>query len=570
MHRAWWVAAIAALAIIAAGAFGTLPGLLVDPLHQEFDWSHGTIGVAVWVNMALNGLIAPFAASLMDRFGLRTVVASALTVIAVGAVLTTVMTEAWQLTLYWGVLVGVGTGSMAMAFAATVANRWFVQRRGLVTGILTGASVFGQFVFLPVLAWIVDHHQWRAGTVTVALAALAVAPFVWLLLRDHPADAGLKPYGATEFTAKPAPRPGAARRTLRVLHTASRTGTFWLLVGTFAICGASTNGVMWTHFVPAAHDHKMPATVAASLLTMVGIFNLVGTVVSGWLTDRYDPRWLLAGYYTLRGISLLLLPMLLGPTVQPSLVLFVILFGLLDVATVPPTIALSAIRETFGKDDSAIVFGWTLAAHQIGAGLVAFGGGVARDALGSYTMVWISSSVLCVLAALMALLIRRPTAARTGTTGALAEDKGRAVGFAPTEDLHPADHEWPPPVVTTPAAPRRQGADRDEPVSELRVARCAALRVVSRHRAAAGQTVWTRVAVHPFRFECPMRRASGWPRGRPDNRKWRDGLPLGLRIRRSAAASRSFLARPARHDGAVPWREQASAHWCRSPRSGWV
>lgn len=423
VHRAWWIAAVAAMAIIAAGAFSTMPGLLVEPLHRRFDWSRGTIGLAVWVNMVLNGLIAPFAAALMDRFGIRHVVAGALTVIAVGAALTTVMTSAWQLALYWGVLVGLGTGSMAMAFAATVTNRWFIRRRGLVTGVLTGASVLGQFAFLPVLAWIIEHHQWRAGTVTVMLAALVAAPLAWLLLRDHPADVGTTAYGASSVAPKPAPSPGAARRALRVLRNASRTRTFWLLAGTFAICGASTNGVMWIHFVPAAHDHGMPATTAASLLTMIGVFNVAGTIVSGWLTDRYDPRWLLAVYYTLRGITLALLPVLLGPTARPSLVLVIVFFGLLDVATVPPTIGLSAIRDRFGKDDSAVVFAWTLAAHQVGAGLMALAGGVVRDALGSYAAVWLAAGTLCLVAAAMVLAIRRPpVTARSRGSGSIADD----------------------------------------------------------------------------------------------------------------------------------------------------
>ncbi|MFC4566084.1 MFS transporter [Nocardiopsis mangrovi] len=411
VHRAWSVAAVAALAIIAAGAFGTLPGLLVTPLHQEFGWSHGAISTAVWVNMALNGLGAPFAAALMDRFGMRRVVTVALMAVAAGAGLTTVMTAAWQLTLYWGVLVGLGTGSMALAFAATVANRWFERRRGLVTGLLSAASVAGQFALLPVLSWIIDNGQWRAGTVTVALAALAVAPLIWLLLRDHPADLGQRAYGAAAWRPAPAPRPGAVRHALRVLREASRTGTFWLLAGTFAICGASTNGVMWTHFVPAAHDHGMPPTAAASLLTLIGLFNIVGTAFSGWLTDRFDPRKLLAAYYGMRGITLVLLPLLMGPEVQASLVVFVIVFGLLDVATVPPTIGLSAIRGRFGTEDSAIVFGWTLAAHQVGAGLMALGGGAARDALGSYTAMWIAAGTVCLLATAMALLIPRPVPA---------------------------------------------------------------------------------------------------------------------------------------------------------------
>ncbi|WP_406437074.1 MFS transporter [Streptomyces sp. NBC_00631] len=404
VHRAWFVAAVTFVTIIGAAAFRSLPGLLIDPLNAEFGWSRGTIGAAVSVNLALYGLTAPFAAALMDRFGIRRVVAVALTVIAVGSGLTVWMTAAWQLMLCWGLLVGLGSGSMALAFAATVTNRWFTTRRGLVSGILTAASASGQLIFLPLLSWMVETYDWRPAAVTVALAALAVVPFVWLLLRDHPADVGQKPYGAAEFVPKPAPVTGAARRALTVLSTAVRTGPFWLLAGTFAICGASTNGLVQTHFVPAAHDHGLPVTAAASLLAVVGVFDVVGTIASGWFTDRFEPRRLLAVYYALRGISLLFLPMLLGPTVHPSMIFFIIFYGLDWVATVPPTLALC--RERYG-DDSAIVFGWVLASHQIGAALVAWLGGVARDAFGTYDMVWYASGTLCAAAALMALLIRR-------------------------------------------------------------------------------------------------------------------------------------------------------------------
>ncbi|MFJ9423081.1 MFS transporter [Streptomyces sp. NPDC101249] len=404
VHRAWFVAAVTFVTIVGAAAFRSLPGLLIDPLHLEFGWSRGTIGAAVSVNLALYGLTAPFAAALMDRFGIRKVVAVALTVIAVGAGSTVWMTAAWQLMLSWGLLVGLGSGSMALAFAATVTNRWFATRRGLVTGILTAASASGQLVFLPLLSWIVETHDWRPAAVTVALAALAVVPFVWLLLRDHPADIGQKPYGATAFVPRPAPVKGAARRAVTVLFTAARTGTFWLLAGTFAICGASTNGLIQTHFVPAAHDHGMPVTAAASLLAVIGVFDVVGTIASGWFTDRFEPRRLLAVYYALRGVSLLFLPMLLAPSVHPPMLFFIVFYGLDWVATVPPTVALC--RERFG-DDSAIVFGWVLASHQVGAALVAFLGGLARDAFGSYDMVWYASGALCAAAALMALVIRR-------------------------------------------------------------------------------------------------------------------------------------------------------------------
>ncbi|MFE6888566.1 MFS transporter [Streptomyces sp. NPDC057694] len=408
---AWAAAAVTFVTIIGAAAFASLPGLLIEPLHAEFDWSRGTIGFAVSVNLALYGLTAPFAAALMDRFGIRKVVAIALSVISLGSLLTVWMTAAWQLVLFWGVLVGLGSGSMALAFAATVTNRWFVARRGLVTGILTAAGASGQLVFLPLLSWMVEKHGWRPAAVTVALAAVAVVPFVWLLLRDHPADVGVRPYGSEVFVPKPAPVTGAARRAVGVLFKAARTGPFWLLAGTFAICGASTNGLVKTHFVPAAHDHGMPVTAAASLLAVIGVFDVVGTVASGWFTDRFEARRLLAVYYALRGISLVFLPVLLAPSVHPPMLFFIVFYGLDWVATVPPTIALC--REHYGED-SAIVFGWVLASHQVGAAVVAFLGGVARDVFGSYDVVWYASGGLCAAAALMALVIRRGAGARVG------------------------------------------------------------------------------------------------------------------------------------------------------------
>jgi MFS family permease len=426
VHRAWFVAVVTFVTIIGAAAFASLPGLLIEPLHEEFDWSRGTIGFAVSVNLALYGLTAPFAAALMDRFGIRRVVAVALTVIAVGSGLTVFMTTSWQLVLYWGILVGLGSGSMALAFAATVTNRWFVQRRGLVTGILTAAGASGQLIFLPLLSWLVENHGWRPASITVALSALAVVPFVWLLLRDHPADVGIAAYGAEGFTPKPDPVPGAARRAVTVLSKAARTGPFWLLAGTFAICGASTNGLVKTHFVPAAHDHGMPITAAASLLAVIGVFDVVGTIASGWFTDRFEARRLLAVYYALRGISLLFLPMLLAPSVHPPMIFFIVFYGLDWVATVPPTIALC--REHYGED-SAIVFGWVLASHQVGAAVVAFAGGVTRDVFGSYDVVWYASGALCAAAALMALVIRRrPLTALPPVSlrkGAGAEDRVR-------------------------------------------------------------------------------------------------------------------------------------------------
>jgi predicted MFS family arabinose efflux permease len=405
LHRAWWVAAVAFVAIVGAAGFRATPGVLITPLQQEFGWSRGTISVAVSVNLLLFGLTAPFAAALMERFGMRRVVSVALALVAAGSGLTVFMRASWQLVLCWGVLVGLGTGSMALAFVATVTGRWFVARRGIVTGVLTAAGATGQLIFLPVLAALATAHGWRWAALTVTGAALAVVPLVLWLLRDHPADVGLPPYGATEVLPPAPPGHGAARRALGALRTASRTGAFWLLAGGFAICGASTNGLIGTHFIPAAHDHGMPETTAAGLLALIGIFDIVGTVASGWLTDRVDSRLLLGGYYLLRGLSLMVLPDLFAAGPHPSMLVFILFYGLDWVATVPPTIALC--RERFGAD-AAVVFGWVFASHQIGAALAATTAGLVRDRLGSYDLAWYGAGGLCLLAALLSVQIARP------------------------------------------------------------------------------------------------------------------------------------------------------------------
>jgi MFS family permease len=404
VHPAWWVAAVTFLALLGAAAFRAVPGVLIDPLHDEFGWSLTTISGAVAINLALYGLTAPFAAALMDRFGIRRVVLTALVVVAIGSGSTVYMTASWQLLLCWGVLVGLGTGAMALSLVATVTGRWFVARRGLVSGVLTAAGATGQLVFLPVVALVNERWGWRPAALGTAVAALAVVPLVAWLLRDRPRDLGVAPYGGTPDDDVEPARGNPGRTALRGLADAVRTRPFWLLAGGFLICGASTNGLVQPHFIPAAHDHGMPVTTAAGLLAVVGIFDVAGTVLSGWLTDRVDPRLLLLAYYGLRGMSLFLLPQLFGTDVRVSMIAFIVFYGLDWVATVPPTLALC--REHFGPR-APVVFGWVFAAHQLGAAIAAFGGGVIREATGSYDAAWYAAAALCVVAAGLSLSVRR-------------------------------------------------------------------------------------------------------------------------------------------------------------------
>jgi len=373
------------------------------PLEEEFGWSRTELSLAVTVNLLLFGLTAPFAAALMSRFGLRRVTTVALLLVAAGSALSVFATESWQLVLTWGVLIGLGTGSMALVFAATVANQWFVKSRGLVVGVLTAGSATGQLAFLPLIAILVSEQGWRQASLLVAGGALLVVPLVLIWLRNHPVDIGMTPYGAPDtWVYEPPPRGNAVRIALATLARASRVRTFWALVAGFAICGATTNGLVGTHFIPSAHDHGMPETTAAGLLAIIGIFDIIGTIASGWLTDRINPRILLAAYYGFRGVGLVVLPFLLDATVQPPIIIFVIIYGLDWVATVPPTVALC--REIFGKD-GPIVFGWVFAAHQIGAAIAATTAGVIRDSTGEYTFAWFGAAGLCIIAAVVSISI---------------------------------------------------------------------------------------------------------------------------------------------------------------------
>jgi MFS family permease len=395
------VAVVAFVALVGAAGFRATPGVMMHPLHDEFGWSMGTISLAVSINLILFGLTAPFAAALMERFGIRRVVAYALLLVAAGSGLTVFMKHSWELIACWGVLVGLGTGSMALAFVATVTGRWFAHRRGLVTGVLTAGGAAGQLIFLPFLAWLVEQESWRAASIAVMSAALLVVPLVLWRLRDWPADLNVTAYGAEgPVTPPPEPTRGAARRALGALRGAAGNRAFWLLAGGFAICGATTNGLVGTHFIPASADHGMAETTAAGLLALIGIFDIVGTIFSGWLTDRVDSRILLGTYYALRGLSLLLLPALFAGTVRPSMVVFILFYGLDWVATVPPTVALC--RQYFGES-GAVVFGWVFASHQIGAAFAATAAGVLRDRLGNYNLAWYVAGALCLLAAGLSL-----------------------------------------------------------------------------------------------------------------------------------------------------------------------
>ena len=406
IHPGWIAVAVTFVTLMATAGFRSAPSVLIVPLENAFGWSRSDISLAVAINVLLFGLVSPFAAALMEKFGIRKVVMYALTTVSFGAFLTIFIHAPWQLIATWGVIVGVGTGSMALVFAATVANRWFVAKRGLVTGILTAASATGQLIFLPGLSQLAQTYGWKSVSLTVATFALLVVPFVFFFLRDKPADLGLLPYGAAADWHPPAKSElSAVALAIDTLKQSSKRKDFWYLFGSFFVCGLSTSGLIGTHFIPAAHDHGMPTTLAASLLAMVGVFDVIGTVFSGWLTDRYDPRKLLFFYFGLRGLSLFLLPSILFSSIHPSTLVFVIFYGLDWVATVPPTIMLC--RAVLGPQRASVVYGWVFVGHQIGGAVAAFGAALLRVQIGDYAVAFYISGALCIVTSYFVLQIAK-------------------------------------------------------------------------------------------------------------------------------------------------------------------
>jgi MFS family permease len=405
LHRAWLVAAITFVTLIAAAAFRSTTSIMFEPLESEFGWNRSLTSTAVSVNLVVYGITAPFAATLMERFSIRRVAVAALALVSLGTGLTVFLTEGWQLILYWGIFVGLGTGCLALVFGSLVANRWFAKKRGLVTGIFSAAYATGQLIFLPMLAGVVMHSGWRYASIVIAVFAAAIIPFFFIGFKNSPAEAGVLPFGgeSAEPQGKAAPKTAAA--TIRVLFESIRSPAFWVLAGTFFVCGWTTNGLIGAHFIPAAHDHGMPMGTAAGLLALVGIFDFVGTILSGWLTDRVNPIWLLMFYYGLRGLALFTVPFVLGPTVELPLMFFVIFYGLDWIATVPPTIELC--RKYFGLNRSPSVYGWVFASHMVGAAIAAAFAGAIREVQGSYFVAWITAAVLCLLAAGSVLLLKR-------------------------------------------------------------------------------------------------------------------------------------------------------------------
>lgn len=405
-HYSWIILLVTFLAIITAGIIRSASGVFIVPFEEQFDWSRSSISLAFAVSLFLYGVSGPFMAALVDKYGLKRMMLGSMSLLMVGLASTYMMQHEWHLLLIWGVMIGLGSGLFLSVLSAQVANRWFVKRRGLAVGILTAATATGQLVLLPILATLVEKYSWHAAIALILILSICMLIVIALFMRSFPADKGLAPYGS-DVIEQPyaAPSGSPFANALRALLEGFKSKVFWLLAGSFFICGLSTSGLIGTHFISYCMTFGIPVVTAASMLSLMGVFDLIGTTASGWLSDRFDNRWLLFWYYSLRGLSLIALPAALASGSYAWLMVFAVFYGLDWIATVPPTVALA--RQEFGVQKSAMMYGWMVAFHQVGAGVAAYSGGVFFEAFGSYKMAFLLAGGFCFMASLFVIVIKK-------------------------------------------------------------------------------------------------------------------------------------------------------------------
>ncbi|MBT2185852.1 MFS transporter [Sphingobium nicotianae] len=390
--------------LISAGLRAT-PGVLMVPLTLNFGWSRASISAAAAIGILLYGLVGPFAAAFMRSYGIRRTMIGGLVLMSASTFASLWMSQPWHYVLTWGLLAGVGSGSVAMVLGSAIVNRWFATRQGLMMGLMSASTATGALIFLPFLAWLSRYGAWKPTVIAVCAASALLVPLVALLVPEHPRDAGMRRYGEAPDAPLPEPEPrpsvaGAMALPFTVLARGVRAPIFWLLFGTFFVCGLTTNGLVGTHLIAYCGDMGIAPVAAAGLLSLMGFFDLFGTTASGWLTDRYDPKKLLCIYYGLRGLSLMVLPFQTWN--GTTLAVFAIFYGLDWIATVPPTVRLANVH--FGERDAPILFGWILVGHQIGAAVAAYGAGLIRQDYGSYLPAFVLAGCFGVLASLAFLI----------------------------------------------------------------------------------------------------------------------------------------------------------------------
>lgn len=405
IHYAWIILIVTFLSVIIAAVTNTMSGVMMIPFEKEFGWSRASISGAFAICITLVGFSGPFIAGLYQKFSVRKVLLVGMGTLLAAILLTTIMSQFWHLFIIWGIIIGLSAGAFLTVLNAYVATTWFEKKRGLALGLLTSSSAAGQLVFLPLMAYIVENYSWRNAVLTIFSCGVFIYVLLWIFMKNDPADVGVLPLGAEKSNKKQAKNINPVKAAFDGLKLGAKSKVFWLLAGSFFVCGFSTSGLIGTHFISLCIDYGYKEVTAASILAFMGIFNIIGTTLSGYISDRLDNRWLLFWYYGLRGLSLLILPFALSTNSIIYLSAFAIFYGMDWIATVPPTIKLAT--DHFGKEKVGVIYGWIYTAHQLGAGAAAYGGGLVYSWLNAYQSIFIAAGIFCLVATLFVLNIKR-------------------------------------------------------------------------------------------------------------------------------------------------------------------
>ncbi|MEE6449975.1 MFS transporter [Gottfriedia acidiceleris] len=405
IHYSWIILIVTFLSVIIAAVTNTMSGVMMIPFEKEFGWSRASISGAFAICITLVGFSGPFIAGLYQKFSVRKVLLVGMGTLLAAILLTTIMTQIWHLFIIWGIIIGLSAGAFLTVLNAYVATTWFEKKRGLALGLLTSSSAAGQLVFLPLMAYIVENYSWRNAVLTIFSFGVLIYVLLWVFMKNDPADVGALPLGAEKSNQKQANNINPVKAAFAGLKLGAKSKVFWLLAGSFFVCGFSTSGLIGTHFISLCIDYGYKEVTAASILAFMGIFNIIGTTLSGYISDRFDNRWLLFWYYGLRGLSLLILPFALSTNSIIYLSAFAIFYGMDWIATVPPTIKLAT--DHFGKEKVGVIYGWIYTAHQLGAGAAAYGGGIVYSWLNAYQSIFIAAGIFCLVATLFVLNIKK-------------------------------------------------------------------------------------------------------------------------------------------------------------------
>jgi MFS family permease len=394
-------------------------GIFIKPMEAEFGWDRVALSVVASLSLFLYGAMGPIVGRLADRWGPRGVLVAAVILLGTGAIGSSAIASLWQLYLTAGIITALGAGGAAMSVAASLATRWFDTRRGLVLGIAGGGMAAGQLLIIPLTMTLTLTWGWRTGFLVLGIGfLLLILPLAFAVLRNDPQDLGLTPYGAAAGFMPATTEQRAAGRT--GITQAVRSTAFWLLAGSFFVCGYTTSGLVLTHLIPYASEHGFHATQAATALGLMGALNIVGTVGSGWICDRVGAKIPLAGYYLLRGLSLVFLPFV---GTVPGLFAFAAIYGLNYISTVPATTALTA--KLFGRYSVGELSGWIFFSHQVGAAIGSVVGGLLYTRFGNYTIAFHSAAALAFVATAMVLAIREQGPAEDLTPAGLPAPAGQ-------------------------------------------------------------------------------------------------------------------------------------------------